>query len=51
MFEYFIRNARTDIYNIMYFLTTPDKQQPKYVEYARNVGGRTIPNNTTTVAL
>ena len=49
--EDFIRNARTDRYNIMCYITAHDKQQPTYVDDATSGGGRAIPKNTTTVAL
>ena len=51
MFEYFIRNARTYIYNIMCYITANDKQHPTYVDDANSGGGRAIPKNATTAAL
>ena len=51
MFEYFIRNAGTDRYNLMCYITSYDKQQPTYVDNASIGKGRSIPNNATTSAL
>ena len=48
MFEYFIRNVRTDIYNIMCSINAHDKQQPTYVDDTRSGGSILIPKNTTT---
>ena len=47
----FIRNYRTDRYNIICSITTNDKQQPKYNDYVRIGGGRLIPKNATTSEL
>ena len=38
IFEEFIRNSRTYIYNIMFYVTAHDKQQPTYVDYASSGG-------------
>ena len=51
MFGYFIGNTRTDIYNIIFYITAYDRQQPIYVDYARSSGGIAIPNIVTKSAL
>ena len=51
MFDDFIRNDRTDRYNIMCSTNEHDKLQPTYVDDASSVGGIEIPNNSTTAAL
>ena len=51
MFEYFIKNVRTDIYNLMCYIIAHDKQQPTYFDYESSGGGRQIPKNETIEAL
>ena len=51
LFDGFIRNARTDRYNIMCSMTAHPRKQPTYVDYASSGGGRAITNNSTTDAL
>ena len=48
VFEYFIKNERTDSYNIMCSIIGYDKQQSIYVDYEISGGGRPIPKNSTT---
>ena len=45
VFEYFIRDNRTDRCYIMCSKTANDKLQPTYVDDARSVGGTAIPEN------
>ena len=47
----YIRNARTDIYNIMCYIYAHDKQQPSSVDDVSSGGGNTLPSNSTTEAL
>ena len=47
MVEKYIRNAITDIYNIMWSIDTHDKQQPSYVYDGSSGGGKAIPYNLT----
>ena len=51
VFEDFIRNAMIVRYNIMCSITSHDKQQPTYVDYASVGGGKSIPKNPTTTGL
>ena len=51
MFEIFIRNVRTEKYNLMCSVTAHDSQQPTYVDDASISGGRSMHNNETTKAL
>ena len=51
VFEYFIRNSGTDRYNFMSYITSHDRKQPTYVDFARSDGGISIPKNATTAAL
>ena len=51
VFEYFIRNARTNRYNLMFYITAHDRKQPTYVDDARSTGGIETPKNLTTAAL
>ena len=51
LFEYFIKNARTDRYNFMCYIIAHDKQQPFYDDEESSIGGIPIPENATTEAL
>ena len=51
LFEGLFRNARTDIYNIMCYITAHDRQNPIYVGDTSSSSGRAIPKNSTTIAL
>ena len=51
MFEYFITQAGTDIYNIMCSLVAHDKMQPDYEDDERILGYRSIHKDTTPKAL
>ena len=51
VFEYFIKNARTERYNITSSIIAHDKQQPTYVDDAISGEGRQISNNEKTEAL
>ena len=47
LYEDFIRNSRTDRYNIMHSITAHNMQQPKYVDDSSSAGGKEMPNNAT----
>ena len=49
--EDYIRNDRTNRYNIMCYINSHDKLLPTYVYYAISGGGRAIPKNATTAVL
>ena len=51
VFDDFIRNDRTDRYNIMCSIPAHDKQQPTCVDDAGSEVVRAIPKNTTTASL
>ena len=51
MFEYFIKRARTDRYNIMCYLVTHDKMQPTYEDYESSLGDSSIPKYAKTKVL
>ena len=51
MLDDFIRNGKTERFNIMCSITAHDKIQPTYVDYSNSVGGRAISKNATTAAL
>ena len=48
VFEYFIENVRTDIYNLMCSIIAHDKQQPLYNDDESSITGLPIPKNVTT---
>ena len=50
-FEDFITQARTDIYNLMFYLVSHDKLQLDYKDDERSIGDRSILDNATTKAL
>ena len=50
LFEGFIRNARTDRYNIMCPIDAHEKEHPSYCDDGRISGGCTLPSNSTTEA-
>ena len=47
-FEYFITHAKSDRYNLIYYLVTHDKIQPAYEDGVIIIGDRSIPENSTT---
>ena len=51
VFEYFITQAITDIYNLMCSLVAHDKIQPAYEDDESSIGDRSIPKNATTKLL
>ena len=51
VFTYFIKNVRTDRYNLMCSIISHDKQQPTYVDDESNGGGIPIPKNATKYSL
>ena len=51
MFEYFIKHARTDRYNLMCYLVAHDKIQPAQKYYESSIGDRSIFKNATTKSL
>ena len=51
MFECFIKNTRTDKYNLICSIFSHDKQQPTYVDGESSGLDRPIPKNETTEAL
>ena len=51
VFEKYIRNARTNRYNLMCYIDADEKQQPLYVDNGSSGGGKAIPSNLTTEAL
>ena len=51
MFDGFIRNARSDRYNLMCSITAHDRQQSTYVDDTSTAVGRKIPNIARTSAL
>ena len=51
VFEDYIRNARTYIYNSMCYITAHYKLLPTYVNDASSCGGISIPKNSTTSSL
>ena len=48
VFEKFIRNARTDKYNLMCFIDAQKKKNPPEHDYENSGGGYTIQLNSTT---
>ena len=51
VFEEFIRNARTDRYNLICSIDSHQKQQPSYIDDVSNGGGNVSPSNSITEAL
>ena len=51
LFEGFIRNARTDIYNIMCSIDAHEKEHPSSCDDGIIGGGCPLPSNSTTEAL
>ena len=51
MFQGFIRNARTDRYNIMCYIYAHEKEHQSSWDDSISVGGRPIPSNSTIDAL
>ena len=51
MFEDFIKQERTDRYNLMCYLVTHDILQLDYKDYEISIGYRAIPYNLTTKTL
>ena len=51
MFEDFITHARTDRYNIIFYLVARDKIQPAYEYDESIIGDRSIHKNSTTKSL
>ena len=49
--EEFIRNERTERYNIMCSIDAHKKQQPSYIYYGSRGGGNALPLSSTTEAL
>ena len=49
--NFFIRNYRTDRYDLMCSITSNDKQKPTYVDGESSAGSIEIYNNETTAAL
>ena len=47
----FIRNARTDRYNLRGSIDENEKQQPSYFDDGDSVGGNLLPSNSTIEAL
>ena len=51
VFEEYIRNSRTDRYNLMCFIDAHEKHQPSYVDDISSGGGNELQQNSTTDAL
>ena len=51
MCEVFIRNSRTDRYNIMFSIDAHEKENQQSSDYVRSGGGCPLPKNSTTEAL
>ena len=51
VFEKYIRNARTDRYNLMCYIDAHEKQKPSYFDDGSSGGGKSIPSNSTTESL
>ena len=51
VFETFIRNERTEIYNLTYSIDAHEKKNPSEHDNGRSSGGYLIPSNLTTEAL
>ena len=51
MFEEFIRNARTDRYNLMCYIDAHEKNNSSVNDYGSSGGGYPLPLNSTTEAL
>ena len=51
VFEKYIRNSRTERYNLMCSIDAHDKQQTSHVDDGSSGGGKSIPPNSTTEAL
>ena len=49
-FEDFIKNVRTDRYNLMCSINAHDKKQPLYDDYVSSIWVRLITNNAATEA-
>ena len=47
LFEYFITHARTDRYNIMYYLVAHDKKLPAHKNDESSIGDRLITKHVT----
>ena len=50
-FKIYIRNARTDRYNLMCYIDAHEKQHTSYVDDSISIGDNTIPSNSTREAL
>ena len=48
MFEQFIRNARTDMYNLMCSIYEHEKEHPSYLDDGSSSVGNVLPSNLTT---
>ena len=48
VFEEFVRNSRTDRYNLMSYINAHEKNNPSEHYYGSSSGGYTIPLNSTT---
>ena len=46
VFEELIRNARTDIYNIVSSIDAHEKHQPSYFNYGNSGVGNELPSNS-----
>ena len=51
MFEYFIIHARTDRYNIIYYILAHDLEKPAYEDDEIIIGDNLIPKHVKTEAL
>ena len=51
VFEVFIRNARTDKYNIMCYIDAHRKYNPQFCDGGSSGGGCPLPSNSTTETL
>ena len=51
MFGEFIRNARTDRYNLMCSIDANEKEHPSYFDDVSRSGGNALPSNSSTKAL
>ena len=51
MFEYFIKHARTDRYNLLCSLVEHDKKQPAYEDHEISIGDRLIHKHATIESL
>ena len=51
VFEEYVRNERTDRYNIMCYIDAHEKNQQSYIDDVSSGGGNVLPSNSTTEAL